>query len=275
MGSDLIFAAIFLGLFFLLWLVFLAAAPPMRHLVKVLANRTARFRFRDYSPVVVLLVLGTIGTAIAADAFVDVAERVQANSPALHGVDTKAHQWAAAHRTPGSTAFFVAVTTMGGPAFLVACTAIVAIGLVVRGRYRWAAYLVITTGIGWLLMWQLKLFFARARPDLAAALRMADGYSFPSGHAMGSAVTAGALCYLALRSVRSWRAASAVLAFATSFIVAVAFSRVYLGVHWISDVGAGVVAGVLWVTTATVAYEAFRRIRLVRSLRAQRTSSRA
>ncbi|HEX6177122.1 MAG TPA: phosphatase PAP2 family protein, partial [Thermoanaerobaculia bacterium] len=111
---------------------------------------------------------------------------------------------------------------------------------------------------------------ARARPDLAEALRTADGYSFPSGHAMGSTVVFGALAYLILRIQAPWRKRAAGLAAAVTFIAAIAASRVYLGVHWISDIVAGITAGTLWVTIATVAYETFRRIRLVRELRARR-----
>src|SRR6185436_19181116 len=82
--------------------------------------------------------------------------------------------------------------------------------------------------------------------------------------------------YLALRVIPHWRWRAAALALAVSIIVAIASSRIYLGVHWISDVGAGMAAGLLWVTTTTVAYETFRRIRMIRALRAKRdVSSRA
>jgi membrane-associated phospholipid phosphatase len=51
-----------------------------------------------------------------------------------------------------------------------------------------------------------------------------------------------------------------------TLVAAIALSRVYLGVHWISDVLAGVTAGTVWVTTTTVAYETLRRIRRVRGM---------
>lgn len=85
---------------------------------------------------------------------------------------------------------------------------------------------------------------------------------------MGSAIVFGALGYLALRTQRTWRAKAAALAAAMTLVVTIALSRVYLGVHWISDVGAGVTIGVLWVIIATVAYETSRRIREIRGHRA-------
>jgi undecaprenyl-diphosphatase len=98
-------------------------------------------------------------------------------------------------------------------------------------------------------------------------LRRAHGYSFPSGHAMGSTIVFGALSYLAFRSATRWRWKAAWLAFAWTLIAAISFSRVYLGVHWISDVGAGIAAGAMWVGVTTLAYETVRRIRMLRAKR--------
>jgi undecaprenyl-diphosphatase len=102
------------------------------------------------------------------------------------------------------------------------------------------------------------------------ALRGAHGYSFPSGHAMGSMIVAGAFAYLGYRALPTIASKAAAVAAATTFVITVAASRVYLGVHWISDVGAGLTGGLLWVLGITVAYETFRRIRLIRALREKR-----
>jgi undecaprenyl-diphosphatase len=209
-------------------------------------------------------------TAVAGDAFIDIAERVHAESPALLQIDADAHEWARFTRTGGSTLFFTTLTLIGTPVGLGILVAAVSAVLAFRKRYRWTAYLMVTTTLGGLLNLQLKSYFARARPELAEALRNAHGYSFPSGHAMGSAVTFGALAYLAFRVIPRWRYRAAAIAFAATMILAISTSRIYLGVHWISDVGAGIAAGLIWVIAATVAYETMRRIRLVRALRAKR-----
>jgi undecaprenyl-diphosphatase len=142
---------------------------------------------------------------------------------------------------------------------------IVAAVLVVKKRYAWTVYLLITAGGGALLNLELKRYFARARPDIAEMLRRSQGYSFPSGHAMGSTVVFGALSYLVVQTASNWRWKSAVIALTCTLIAAVAFSRVYLGVHWTTDIAAGVTVGVLWLTTTTVAYETLRRIRRLRA----------
>ena len=264
------FVLSFTTLFFLFFLLFLVIEPALEHLLTRSAHWTAAFRYRDYVPVLVLAAAGIAVAAFAGDAFIDIAERVHADSPRLREIDRRIHDWAGMTRTDGSTMFFVAMAILGGPVVLGTIVGIVSALLLVKKRFRWAAYLYLTTGIGGLLNLALKSFFERARPELAEALRQASGYSFPSGHAMGSTIVLGALTYLALRTLPHWRWRAAALALACTLVVAISASRIYLGVHWISDVGAGIAAGLIWVLTATVAYETFRRIRMVRALRAKR-----
>ena len=259
-----------IGLFLILWLVFIPADRALQRLIRALSHRTAAFRYGDYTAVFVLLTVGLVVTVVAANGFFDLAEEVQENNPELQHFDTRVHRWAAFERSPGATTFFTVTTNLGSPVGLGAIVGIVAIGLLVNRRYRWATYLLLTTGIGALMNLQLKAYFARARPDLAEALRNAHGYSFPSGHAMGSTICALALGYLALRTKTRPGVKSAIVALLSTFILAVSFSRIYLGVHWISDVAAGLAVGTLWVTITTIAYETVRRVRAVRAGRAKR-----
>jgi membrane-associated phospholipid phosphatase len=266
----MLFLLWFVLLFFAMWLVFLAAEPLLAGVLKRSAHWTTKFRYRDYLPVVVIVVAGFAAAMLAGDAFEDLAIAVHANSTRLHAIDTNVHEWARYSRTPGSTRFFTTMTIIGTPVPLGLILAIVVAILLAKRRWRWAVYLAFTAGVGSLLNLELKAYFHRARPELAEALRHASGFSFPSGHAMGSTVVFGALAYLAVRTLPGWRLRAAALALAVSLIVAIASSRIYLGVHWISDVGGGIAAGLLWVTTSTVAYETFRRIRLIRALRKKR-----
>ena len=266
----MIFVAAFVALFLLLWLLFYAIGPALERLLARSAHWTAKFRYRDYLPVFVLLAAGIAASVSAGDAFLDLAESLQEESPRLHEVDRTFHEWARDTRSTGSTAFFTTLTLIGTPVGLAVVLVLVALFLAIRKRWRWIAYLVVTCGIGGLINLQLKAFFARARPELAEALRSAHGYSFPSGHAMGSTIVFAALAYLAFRILTRWKHRAAALALAVSMFLAISASRIYLGVHWISDVGAGIAAGLVWVAVATVAYETVRRIRLVRALRAKR-----
>jgi undecaprenyl-diphosphatase len=224
----------------------------------------SKWRFRAYLPVIVIVIVGALLVGWAGDQFLDLAELVHAKSPLLQKVDTQVHDWAVAKRYTSATTFFDVMSTIGGPIGVAAIGGIVFIVLLVRKRFRWAIYLAFTAAGGGALDWELKRYFARARPAAAQMLMHATGYSFPSGHAMGSTVVFGALAYLVFRAHIRWRWKAAAIAFATTLVIGVALSRVYLGVHWISDVGAGVTAGLLWLTMTTVAYETFRRIHIIR-----------
>ncbi|HEY6139202.1 MAG TPA: phosphatase PAP2 family protein [Thermoanaerobaculia bacterium] len=277
---PLLFAALFL----LLWGLFYLTLPALRHggrLAAALVARNMRVhklmtsaheRFRDYIPIAALLVAGAALTAWSGDAFLDMAERLHEEGGKLHFADLYVHDAAVQQRTAGATTFFAAMSNIGGPYGVAAALVVVAIVLFVKHRYRWLIYLAVTAGGGALLNLELKHHFARTRPDVAEMLRRAHGFSFPSGHAMGSTIACGALAYLATRALTSWKWQSAALAFALTFVAAVAASRVYLGVHWISDVGAGITAGTVWVAFTTVAYETLRRIRLLRELRRRAAS---
>jgi PAP2 superfamily protein len=274
----LAFALVFLTL----WGVFYAALPLLRHGNKFAARLMARAsvrwtrlakmneRYAAYLPVGLLVIGGALFTAWAGDGFIDLAEQVHAKSPRLQDFDTLAHAWAVSKRTPAATSFFTVMTLIGSPPALIGLVVAVSALLIFTHRYRWFLYLLITTGGESLLNMELKRYFARARPDLAEMLRLAHGYSFPSGHAMGSTVVFGALSYLAFRTRTSWRWKSAALALVCTLVFAVALSRVYLGEHWISDVAAGVAVGALWLSITTLAYETGRRIRLLRAMRVRR-----
>lgn len=265
----MIFIAGYIAVLLLLYLIVLAAGPLVERALARTAHWTTHFRYRDYLPVFVIVAVGLAATGFAGDAFMDIAERVQRESSRMHEIDSSVHAWARETRTAGATTFFTIMTLIGTPAGLAAVGVLVAAWLGIKGRWRWAAYLIFTGGMGGLLNLWLKAAFARARPELAEALRGAHGYSFPSGHAMGSTVVFGALGYLAFRIFRTWRSRAIAVAVTASMVVAIAASRIYLGVHWISDIAGGISAGLVWLVTTTVAYETFRRIRLVRALRAK------
>lgn len=91
-----------------------------------------------------------------------------------------------------------------------------------------------------------KQFFARDRPSLWASISPETTFSFPSGHAMGSATLAWVLLLLAWHTRWRWPVAI----FAATFAVSVAFSRIYLGVHYPSDILAGWTAASAWAVSA-------------------------
>ncbi|HEX5855997.1 MAG TPA: phosphatase PAP2 family protein [Thermoanaerobaculia bacterium] len=286
MIALLCFGAVFLAL----WGTTFALFPSLVRSIRSGVSRLARWlrgrsrlgplfgrleTWRSYLPLVIALAIGTLVIVWTADAFTDIAVALKEKSPTVQRIDAGAYEWFGSRRTPFASALFVTITTMGGPVGMGALVATVLAVLVTRRRFRWASYLAITSLGGALLNQLLKFHFVRQRPDLKEAVLGAMGYSFPSGHAMSGAIILGALAYLAARSIREWKHKSAALAALATLALAIGISRVYLGVHWVSDVAAGFAAGLLWVTATTTGYELFRQYRLGQAGRARRRATAA
>lgn len=222
-----------------------------------------------YLPTMTILAIGIVATLMIGEDFVELAVLLRHESPLMLDIDRMVYRSAASMRSDPATLFFLTFTHIGGPAGLAVIATGVAVLLFAQRHRGLSLYVAVTSSMAGLINLGLKEIFARTRPDLAEALRKASGYSFPSGHAMGSMVILGSLAYVVARVHGrvhgQWRLRSATIAALLSSIVAVGLSRVYLGVHWISDIAAGYVAGMVWLVVATVTFEAFWRIREIRS----------
>ena len=140
------------------------------------------------------------------------------------------------------------ITSLGGAAVLTLMTAIV-VGFLLVDKKRAAAWLVLASiAGGTLLSVILKLVFARPRPDVVPHLVAVSSASFPSGHAMLSAVVYLTLGALLSRVEGPPRVKIYVLSIAVLLTLLIGTSRVYLGVHWPTDVLAGWCAGAAWAT---------------------------
>jgi membrane-associated phospholipid phosphatase len=153
-----------------------------------------------------------------------------------------------------------AVSIVGsGPVYLPLLAA-VAIWLAWRGLPRLALFVAVTAAGSALLNPLVKSAVDRSRPVLPDPVARADGLSFPSGHAQSAMVTYSVLLLVFLPALRGRRRIAA-LAGAATMVAAIGFSRVALGVHYVSDVLAGYVLGAAWVAAMTAAFSAWRRER--------------
>ncbi len=153
------------------------------------------------------------------------------------------------HASPLLDHVFSAATFMGGPGVVVVALAILAY-VFFRVARREAVVFAIGIVVAEVLDLVLKEAFDRVRPDLW--LRTAvSGESFPSGHSLLSTVVYGLVAYTLARRRRG--RATLIGAIAAFVVAAIAFSRLYLGVHWPSDVVAGVALGYLCLT-ATILF---------------------
>jgi len=138
------------------------------------------------------------------------------------------------------------VTALGSPAVLGLFVVIVSIFLLLVGNRRLSIFMMLAAGGGTVVVTILKVAFARPRPQFAPDGLLVYSASFPSGHAMISAVVYLTLGALIARIVQEVRLKLYIMTIAVFLTGLVGFSRIYLGAHWPSDVLAGWAIGAAW-----------------------------
>jgi undecaprenyl-diphosphatase len=234
--------------------------PPVAQLI-TRHERQVRWLLRRLSPGGYLglhLTLGLLAAGGCLWLFGGLAEDLLSNDPLVRfdeALATYLHNLA----TPPLTTFFVVITALGS------LETIAGVGLFVAGFFVWrrwwlplVTWLAAVAG-GVALNQLLKGLFARPRPSLAEPLLPESGYSFPSGHAMQSLILYELLAYFAVLALRSWRAKTAVVFGLALLVILIGFSRLYLGVHYFSDVVAGFAAGGVWLSAVITGTEVVRR----------------
>jgi membrane-associated phospholipid phosphatase len=167
--------------------------------------------------------------------------------------------------TPAWERFFAGVSWLGKREAIAAAAAIVALLLWRANGALMAVGWIAAQAGGGVLNLALKETFERTRPAFADPLLAASSWSFPSGHAMGTFILFGLGCYVLLRETASWTVAAFVVTLSLAWCIVMAFSRLYLGVHFASDVAAGLIAGVAWVAVCASALEVVRPRRAPRN----------
>lgn len=165
------------------------------------------------------------------------------------------------HRTPWWNGVARNITHLGDPWLVTAVVVVVAITLVMWRRYHLAAFVVLASGGAAVVASVTKQVFDRPRPPTSLWLGTAWGPSFPSGHATQSIACWGAVAVVACVLVRSRALRAAIIAAAVCIALAVGGSRVYLAVHWASDVMCGWAISLMWLTALLLAGWATPRAR--------------
>lgn len=157
--------------------------------------------------------------------------------------------------TPALDVFMITVTELGSVWFVTAF-ALLVIGLLwFKERDKWGVlFFLIAVGGGALLTLLLKKLYGRERPSINPEID-AIGFSFPSGHSMGSIIFYGFVMYLVLRSRKSSLFKGITISLLGVLIALIGISRIYLSAHFPSDVLAGFTAGAIWLMLSLLALE--------------------
>jgi undecaprenyl-diphosphatase len=150
--------------------------------------------------------------------------------------------------SPGLTKVMISASLYGGPAWLAPIGIVLSIAFLIRGWRRGALLVIVTMAGAGLLDTLLKQAFARVRPAAFFDYPLPISHSFPSGHAFFSASFFGGLAVLVSGRIRNRLLRLAIWLIAIGLILLIGVSRIYLGVHYPSDVLAGYAAAVIWVS---------------------------
>jgi undecaprenyl-diphosphatase len=176
--------------------------------------------------------------------FVKFASHVSSGS--TQAFDDRVLQLLAEQRSPALDRAVLEITFLGTGSVLLVMVAISGMFLWLSNHRYSALLLLISTTGGIILNNLLKAGFSRPRPQIVEWGVLALSSSFPSGHAMSAAVVYGTVAYLAGRLQRRRLHRAITIALAGLLIILISVSRLYLGVHYPSDVIAGVIIGLAW-----------------------------
>jgi undecaprenyl-diphosphatase len=238
-----------------------AAAPPVvemareagEHATRPAARRAARAARLDPEKATGLALTLALLVIFAGGVLLALLAVVVRSTDALAGIDSSVAEWGNRHGSAWSHDALTLVTQLG-ETWLVVVVAIVVAGVeLVRTRSRWVAPFLLAVILGDKLLTEaVKQLIDRARPTIEAVAATL-GPSFPSGHTSTAAASWAAFALVAGRwwGRRAWPALAGA---AVGIAVAVALSRVFLDVHWLTDVLGGLALGWAWFAACAIAF---------------------
>lgn len=205
----------------------------------------------------IFLVAGVIVAGIGTWVFTELAEYVMAGG--TQAFDEAVLRWVSTHHSPGVNEAMLEITALGTTTVVMMIVGVAALFLTLTRHKYSALLLLVATAGGSLLDLVLKLRFDRPRPHVFTWGTQVFSSSFPSGHAMSAAIVYSTVAYLAARLQKRMWARWLTMFLAAVVIVLICSSRVYLGVHYPSDVLAGVVIGLSWAAFCMATLEGIQR----------------
>ena len=207
-----------------------------------------------YTTVGIFLTVGAVIAIIATAAFAELAEHVLAGG--TQAFDVAILQWLHVHQSKPLTALMVEMTYLGTGTVVIVVVGVAALFLW-HTEHKHSARLLLAATIGNILLnGVLKLVYHRARPSVFEWQTTAVSSSFPSGHAMSATVVYGTVAYLLMRLQKHHWAKVLTLLTAVSLILLICLTRLYLGVHYPSDVIGGIIVGLAWASFCMATLEA-------------------
>ena len=201
---------------------------------------------------------GALTLLAAAWVFGVIAHDVVSGGP-LTVLDAELAQWLHRHATPPLTMTMLAITHLHSTVAVSCYATAAAVYLLSKRRWRALVTVFVCVAGGLTLNVLMKLAFQRARPTFEHPLLTMNTYSFPSGHMAGSTIFYGLCIAWVCARTRRWRWRVLAVLAAALVLALVGVSRMYLGVHYLSDIAAAFAEGVGWLAVCLTALQAFWR----------------
>ncbi|MDB5265283.1 MAG: hypothetical protein JWN64_854 [Parcubacteria group bacterium] len=177
--------------------------------------------------------------------FINIVEDV-VTSDRIVGIDVSIAKAIASMRTPALTKFFLFVTELGSTTSMLLIIAVITISYVFFAKKRYVLPFLVTALGSTASVNIIKQLIARDRPDISIAFYAEKLFSFPSGHSASSLAIFGFVAYVWVKRTHSTAVRILIVCLSVLLILAIGLSRLYLGVHYLSDVLGGYVLGILW-----------------------------
>jgi undecaprenyl-diphosphatase len=222
--------------------------------------RTHGSKNHPYFPFYLLIFVAFIVFVVGMNLFVDLSEEI--SGKALRRYDTQITDYITSFRSPELNNFFQFITDLGDVYAYIVATTIAAVYFFFKLRNKWFVFQLLgVLVLSALANIALKRAFNRARPTIEH-LVVVKSLSYPSGHAMSAMAFYGFLTYLIFQiKMPKWLRAVLTTVF-VFLILSIGISRIYLGVHFPSDVAGGFIAGLIWVAFCVVLFNIIALLRM-------------
>lgn len=213
-------------------------------------------KFHQYNaslPYIITLVIALIVVVAGINLFIELTDELTTDTLAVY--DQNITDYVISHRSPALTSYFIFVTHVGDIyGYLVVIISSVLISLLIFKRWKYVAQITIVLALSAVSNMILKRFIDRARPGIEHLVSV-ETLSYPSGHAMSAMAFYGFVIYLFYRFKMNLFLKVTVMLLLFLLILSIGISRIYLGVHYPSDIFGGYIAGFIWVVFCILIFD--------------------
>lgn len=217
-------------------------------------------RYNQKMPYIITFFIAIIVVVGGINLFIELTETL--TTDVLVEYDQQITEYVLSYRSPGLTSFFLFMTYLGDVnGYLIVLAVYLMLSIIILKKWKYVLQTFLVLVLATVSNMVLKRFIDRARPGIEHLVSV-ETLSYPSGHAMSAMAFYGFLIYLFLKFNMNRYLKLSVILILTLLILSIGISRIYLGVHYPSDIAGGYIAGALWVIFCIVIFDLVELFRM-------------